>query len=111
MRDDAVDDWKKAAQDEITALEQKNTWVEVPISEAKGVILPGMWVFRRKRTPDGTIKKYKGRYCVRGDLQTGNFETFASVVAFSTVCFFLILSMILGWKSCSIDFTLSLIHI
>ena len=101
---------KKASQDEITTLEQNNTWVEVPISEAKGAILPGMWVFRRKRTPDGTIKKYKGRYCVRGDLQKGDFETFAPVVAFSTVRLFLILSIILGWKSCSIDFSNAFVH-
>ena len=62
-------------------------------------------MFRRKRTPDGTIKKYKGRYCVRDDRQKGDFETFAPVVAFSTVRLFLILSINFGWKSCSIDFS------
>ncbi|KAI2499655.1 hypothetical protein MHU86_14836 [Fragilaria crotonensis] len=34
---------------------ENGTWIEVPITEAKTRILPGTWVFRRKRTPDGTI--------------------------------------------------------
>ena len=33
---------------------------------------------------------------VRSDLPKGEFETIAPVVSFSTVCLFLILSMILG---------------
>ena len=109
--DDAMNDvdsseWRKAALKEIQDLEGKGTWEEVSISEVppNETILPGTWVFRRKRTPDGTIKKFKGRYCVRGDLQTGSFETFAPVVAFSTVRLFLILSLKFKWYTCSIDF-------
>ena len=109
--DDAMSDvdkdmWRKAALKEILALEEKGTWIEVSINDAPSneTILPGTWVFRRKRTPDGTIKKFKGRYCVRGDLQVGNFETFAPVVAFSTVRLFLVLSLKFKWCTCSIDF-------
>ena len=32
-------------------------------------ILQSTWEFRRKRYPDGTLKKYKARFCVRGDQQ------------------------------------------
>ena len=75
------------------------------ISEAKTRILPGTWVFRRKRTPDGTISKYKARYCVRGDLQEVIQDTFAPVVAWSTVRLFLVLSLTLAWKTSTIDFS------
>ena len=106
MADANVDDWLKAAQKEISSLEAKNTWTEVPMSEAKTKVLPDTWVFRRKRTPDGAIKKFKARYCVRGDLQEGDFDTFAPVVAWSSVRIFLILSlMTLRWTTCSIDFS------
>jgi hypothetical protein len=63
--------------------------------------------FRRKmykRTPDGEVSKFKARYCVRGDLQEGNFDTYAPVVAWATVRLFLTLSLILDWKTVSIDF-------
>jgi hypothetical protein len=105
MKDSDREKWMEAATEEVRALESKDTWVEVPMTEAKGKILPGTWVFRRKRTPDGRIKKYKGRYCVRGDLQEEVFDTFAPVVAWSTVRIFLILSMQLEWPTVSIDFS------
>ena len=79
-----VDRWLKSAQVEISALEKNGTWIEVDISVAKTRILPGTWVFRRKRTPDGEISKYKARYCVRGDLQESVQDTFAPVVAWSS---------------------------
>ena len=102
---DNVEKWLKAAHDEIQSLQKNGTWKEVPITEAKTRILPGTWVFRRKRTPDGTISKYKARYCVRGDLQENVQETFAPVVAWSTVRLFLVLSLTLNWKTCTIDFS------
>ena len=75
------------------------------MSEATERILPGTWTFRLKRTPDGEVKKFKGRYCVRGDLQEGTRDTHSPVVAWPSVRVFLILSLILGWTTCSIDFS------
>jgi len=62
--------WQKASNSEIVSLKRNGTWREVPMSQAETRILPGTWVFRRKRTPNGAISKYKARYeyCVRGDL-------------------------------------------
>ena len=99
-----VQKWLEAAAEEIRVLEAKGTWEEVPKSEAKGRILPGTWVFRRKRKPDGMIKKLKARYCVRGDLQEGVFETFAPVIAWSTIRMLLVLALTLDWHTCSVDF-------
>jgi hypothetical protein len=65
---------------EIQQLEDHGTWEQVPISDAKTKILPLTWVLRRKQSPDGEIKKLKPRICVRGDLQEGDYVTFAPVV-------------------------------
>ena len=99
------DQWKKAMEDEIKQLESHGAWVEVPISDAKGKILPLTWVLRIKRTPDGEVKKLKARICVRGDLQEGVFDTFAPVVSWTSVRMFLVLTMMLKWETCSVDFS------
>jgi hypothetical protein len=97
--------WIEAMEIEIKELESHTTWDEVNIQDAKTKILPGTWVFRRKRTPDGEIRKYKARYCCRGDLEEGTGDTFAPVVAWSSVRLFLVLTMTLKWTTCSIDFS------
>ena len=91
LLDPDLDKWKESAAKEIEALESKGTWKEVPMHEAKSKILPGTWVFRRKQVPTGVIKKFKGRFCVHGDLQEGDFDTFAPVVAWATICLVLVL--------------------
>ncbi|KAL7564557.1 hypothetical protein ACA910_013958 [Epithemia clementina (nom. ined.)] len=98
-------EWIKAANLEIAELVAKGTWTEVFQSEAHSKILPGTWVFRRKRRPDGTIKKYKARSCVRGDLQEGDFETFAPVVAWSTICTVFVFAITMRWEMLTVDFT------
>ena len=100
-----IDEWKKAMQAEITSLESVGSWEEVDVSDAKSRIIPGTWVFRVKRTPDGDVKKRKARFCCRGDLQEDEFETFAPVVSWSSVRLFLVLNMVIGWTTCSIDFS------
>jgi hypothetical protein len=95
----------EAADIEIRSLVKHHTWDEVPTSDAKEKILPGTWVFKIKRTPDGSWKKVKGRWTARGDLQEGEFETFAPVVAWSTVRLFLVYALTLGWATISIDFS------
>ena len=85
MRDPDRSDWIAPVTLEIDSLTKKGTWIAVPKSQAKTRILPGTLVFRRKRNPDGSIMKFKGRYCVCGDLEDGENDTFAPVVAFPTV--------------------------
>ena len=101
------DKWCEAAKKEIEELEGKVTWIEVPMLQARAKIIPGTWVFRVKRNPSGEITKFKGRYCLRGDLEDENEveDTFAPTVAWSTVRLFLVLSMILGWTTASVDFS------
>ena len=95
----------KAAQDEIDALVEHGTWTEDLIRNAITKIVPSQWVFVIKRTADGKIKKYKARLVLRGDLQEYEGETFSPVAAWTTVRYFLIVSMVLKWVTLTIDFS------
>ena len=105
MNSEHKDEFIKAAQAEIEALVSFDCWEEVPLSVATTKVLPGTWAFRIKRAPDGTLKKFKARYCIRGDLQEGVFETYAPVVQLSTVRLFLAWALLLGWTTCCVDFS------
>jgi hypothetical protein len=68
------------------------------------------WVFKRKRFPDGSIRKLKARLVVRGDQQVQGidyFDTYAPVVSWSTVRTLLTMSCVLGLESKQIDYTLA----
>ena len=99
-------EWITAAGLEVSSLEAKGTWEEVPFDSARTKILPGTWVFKIKRGPDGTVRKYNARYCVRGDLMQGSDEeTHSPVVSWSSVRVFLVLALTLGWYTCTVDFS------
>jgi hypothetical protein len=80
-----VKKWLEAAKKEVKALKAKQTWKEVPLSTSTVKVIPGTWVFRRKRAPDGAITKMKARWVLRGDLLDVDFETNAPVVAWPPV--------------------------
>ena len=54
-----VKNWLSAANKEIAALEGKSAWDEEALASANTKVIPGTWVFRRKRDPDGNITKWK----------------------------------------------------
>ncbi len=69
--------------------------------------VPAIWSFRHKHAPDWTITKWKARLCPHGGKQVEGidfWETYAPVVAWSTVRLVLILSMISGMKSHQVDY-------
>jgi hypothetical protein len=99
-----ISKWRAAAEMEIQTLKRMGTWIEVPQTEATSKILPGTWAYRCKRSPDGEIKKYKARYCIRGDLQEGVFNTYIPLISWSTVRVLLAFTLTFGWTTCSIDF-------
>jgi len=107
MRSDDRAEWLVSADAEIRKLEAQDTWVEDLKSNATNPIIPGMWTLRYKRTPDGTLKKRKSRYVLRGDLMS-NFEgrdNFAPVASWTTVRSFLVLSAVTHRVTCTIDFS------
>lgn len=99
--------WIESMNTEIQSLLQAGTWIEEPISSAISKIVPLTWTFRRKRSPDGQMKKHKGRLCVRGDLEEHEpgQDKYSPVASWSSVRMFLVLSLILNWNTISIDFS------
>ena len=71
-----------AACKEIETLEEMEAWEVVDKTPDMNVI-QSIWAFRLKRFPDGMVKKFKARFCARGDQQLEGvdfFETYAPVV-------------------------------
>jgi len=70
--------------------------------------LPSTWALKRKRYPDGRIRKYKVRFCVIGDKLKFGFdynEMYASVIQWSMVRMLLTLMMKLGLKTKQVDYS------
>jgi hypothetical protein len=103
---DSKEEWKRAMAQEIQQLEDHGTWEQVPLSDTKTKILPLTWVLCCKQSPDGKIKKLKActSGCVQGDLQEGDYITFAPVIFWISVHIFLVLSITFHWMTCSINF-------
>ena len=86
MGGDHADDYWKAMKTEIATLESMGAWEVVERSDDMNVI-DSTWAFKCKRYPDGLIKKFKARFCARGDQQLEGidfFETYAPVVQWTT---------------------------
>jgi Reverse transcriptase (RNA-dependent DNA polymerase) len=98
-----------AMKQEMEQLESMGAWEVVPRSQASSKnILPTTWAFRRKRFPDGRVRKLKARMCVRGDKQIEGvdyFETYAPVVSWTTIRLLLVLSVIADLKTVQVDYT------
>jgi hypothetical protein len=102
----------KAALKEIETLESMDAWEIVDQEEGMNVI-DSIWAFKLKRFPDGMVKKFKARFCARGDQQLEGidfFETYAPVVQWTTVRLMLILEILLQLKSKQGDVTAAFLH-
>jgi hypothetical protein len=106
------EEYWKAAVKEIETLESMNAWEVVDRPEI-GNIIDSIWAFKLKRYPDGMPKKFKARFCARGDQQLEGidfFETYAPVVQWTTVRLMLILEILLDLKSKQGDVTAAFLH-
>ena len=57
--------FRDAALKEVQSLESKGSWEVVKRSSVQGKnVLPSTWALKRKRFPDGRIRRYKARFCV-----------------------------------------------
>ena len=102
----------EACKVEIATLEGMDAW-EVVERTADMHVIQSTWAFKCKRYPDGLIKKFKARFCARGDQQVEGidyFETYAPVVQWTTVRLMLILEVLLGLKSKQGDVTAAFLH-
>ena len=74
-----------------------DTWDVVNRPEGKNV-LDSTWALELKNYPNGLIKKFKARFCDRGDHQIKEvdfFETYVPVLQCMTVFLMLILEILL----------------
>lgn len=103
--------WFEAMDEELSALLEKGTFTKVIRSTAtdkQSEIIGTTWVLKRKRRPDGTIIKLKARLVVRGDQQTqvanSVDDTYAPVVAWSTIRLMLTMAISNNLVTSQIDF-------
>ena len=79
--------WREAMDNEMSSLEQNETWKLVPLPEGRKIVTC-RWVYKSKLNPDGSLAKYKARLVARGYTQTKGvdyYETFAPVVRYESV--------------------------
>ena len=62
------EEYWKACTKEHEALLHKETW-DVVKKKPWMNVLPSTWAFKCKRYPDGSIRKFKARFCAQGDKQ------------------------------------------
>ena len=104
-------DFLKAMIVEVNDHTKRGHWIIRPrsaIGDQKPIRT--VWSFKRKRAPDGTLLKHKARLCVNGATQNygvNYWNTYTPVVSWLAVRLMFILSVIEGWYSESIDFTLA----
>ena len=70
--------------------------------------LPSTWAFKIKYYPDGQLRKFKGRFCARGNKQVEGIhytDKYVPVVAWSTIRMILCLSLHLELKIRQVDFS------
>jgi hypothetical protein len=97
----------KAMEIELDTLIQMEAFIIVDKKQWMNVV-SSVWAFKRKRYPDGSIRKLKARICARGFEQIEGvdyFETFAPVVQWMTVRVVLIMTILLNLENKQIDYT------
>jgi hypothetical protein len=105
--------WEKAVQSELEDHEKGKHWVAILKSSLpEGTkVLPAVWAMRRKRRiATQEVYKWKARLNIDGGKQEYGvhyWETYAPVVSWPVVRFFLVLSLLKGWKTRQLDFVLA----
>jgi len=109
-------DWaqfRSAMQKEIDDHTNRGHWKIMKRSDVpKGAtVLPAVWSMKRKRRiATREVYKWKARLTVDGSKQRYGIhydETYSPVVTWATTRFFLIQSLLLGWHTQQLDFTLA----
>ena len=107
------DKFIEAVGTELEGHERMGNYVPIPLDQLpEGTKLIDMvWSMRRKRRINTQeVYKWKARLNVHGGQQVHGihyWDTYAPVVTWQTVRFFLILSLILGWQSRQLDFVMA----
>jgi hypothetical protein len=97
--------WKAAMAHEFEALQKNQTWRLVDRPPGAHVI-PGKWVFKHKLNPDGSLKRYKAQWVVRGVTQRAGVdfdETFMLVVKPAMIETVLTIAVSRRWSTKQLD--------
>ena len=111
---EALDDptWRKAMEEEYSALIKNQTWHLVPASQGTNLI-DCKWVFKVKRKADGSIDRYKARLVAKGFKQRYGIDyedTFSPVVKIATVRLVLSVAVSKGWCLRQLDVQNAFLH-
>ena len=107
-----ANEFRKAIDIEYNTLLDFDSW-DVVNRKSSMNVLSSVWAFKIKRYPDGRIKKFKARFCVRGFEQIEGvdfFETYSPVVSWITVRILLIISILLNLSTKQVDYTCAFLH-
>jgi Reverse transcriptase (RNA-dependent DNA polymerase) len=110
MSGDNRAEYREAMAKEISDLEHHGTWKTMKRSEVPqgAKILPSIWVLRLKQYPDGRPRKFKARFCVRGDCQEEGVdydEKYSPVISWPNVRLTLSMSVSQNWCTRQDDFS------
>ena len=108
---DAEGYWK-AMEIEYNTLSSMGTW-EIVDREPWMNVVPGTWSYKKKVYPDGSTRKLKARFCLRGDRQVHGvdyFDTYAPVCSWQTVRLMMVLSIQMGLASKQVDYTAAFVQ-
>ncbi len=104
--------WKKAMDEEYSALLSNNTWNLTELPANKNTI-KSKWVFKLKQNADGSIARYKARLVAKGYTQVLGIdykETFAPVVKFTTIRTLTALAALRGYKIYQLDISTAYLY-
>jgi hypothetical protein len=113
MREPDKERFQEAIRKECEAHFKESNYKLIPRSEVPqgAPLLSSVWQMKRKRKPStGEISKYKARMNVNGKEQIKGIhyeETYAPVVGWATIRFFMSLAIINNWYTRQIDFVLA----
>ncbi|WVZ85197.1 hypothetical protein U9M48_032147 [Paspalum notatum var. saurae] len=104
--------WRRAMEEEYTALLANQTWDLVPPPPG-GNVVTGKWIWTHKRCANGTLDRYKARWVLRGFTQRPGVdydETFSPVVKPATVRTVLSLALSRSWPVHQLDVKNAFLH-
>ena len=99
------DEWKKAMEEELKALDDNKTWSVTKLPPGKKVV-GSRWVYKTKFHSDGTLERHKARLVARGFTQTFGVdykETFAPVAKMNTIRVLLSVAINHAWPLYQMD--------
>ncbi|KMQ85887.1 retrovirus-related pol polyprotein from transposon tnt 1-94, partial [Lasius niger] len=89
MASNEVEQWRRAIEEEESALIKNNTWTKTKLPTGRKAITAKI-IFKKKRDADGKVHRYKARLVVRGFSQRPGIdynETYAPVIRYESIRF------------------------